>query len=63
MENGLNRTLDVSFGDDGSVVRVGHVAENVSTLAKLLTLPYLHRNAVSVFSGMALTAAASGYRL
>ena len=30
VENGLHWTLDVSFGEDGSMIRVGHAAENMS---------------------------------
>ena len=35
VENGLHWTLDVSFGEDGSVIRVGHAAENMSTLRRV----------------------------
>ena len=35
VENGLHWTLDVSFGEDWSVIRVGHAAENMSTLRRL----------------------------
>ena len=35
VENGLHWTLDVSFGEDGSMIRVGHAAENMSTLRRL----------------------------
>ena len=37
--NGLNRTLDVSFGEDWSVVMVGHAAKNMSTLRRLALNP------------------------
>ena len=33
--NGLHWSLDVSFGEDGSMVRMGHSAENMSTLRRL----------------------------
>ena len=35
VENGLHWSLDVSFGEDGSMVRMGHSAENMSTLRRL----------------------------
>ena len=35
MENGLHWTLDAPFGEDGSVIRIGHAAENMSTLWRL----------------------------
>ena len=34
VENGLNRTLGAPFGEDGSVIRIGHAAENMSTLRR-----------------------------
>ena len=30
-----SRTLDAPFGEDGSMTRVGHAAENMSTLRRL----------------------------
>ena len=35
VENGLHWTLDVSFGEDGSMIRIGQAAENMSTLRRL----------------------------
>ena len=35
VENGLHWTLGAPFGEDGSVIRVGHAAENMSTLRRL----------------------------
>ena len=35
MENGLNRTPGAPFGEDGSAIRGGHAAENMSTLRRL----------------------------
>ena len=39
VENGLDRTLGAPFGEDGSAVRVGHAAENMSTIRRLALNP------------------------
>ena len=35
VENGLHWTLGAPFGEDGSMIRIGHAAENMSTLRRL----------------------------